>query len=234
MSGVIKSKEILEGFQTVRSLGQESEPKLVSQLSANKPLQSNGGRSDLEVKLYEENESLKLELKRLQDEIEVVSEQSFSAGKEAATKSFKQNHDEAVTRLEGAIQRSFTDIDQTLNELKLASIDLCHLAFEKIFADKLIYQDIVEQFVCGHLNRLRSDNILSIELSVLDFSNEDALNDMKNKIGNENISIKVSDSIPSGSCRAQLEFGEMELSLESYRDKLNKIMSSYNASEMNA
>lgn len=169
--------------------------------------------------LYEtrlENDKLIQELEAAVSSAEAKILEAEKRGAAAALAKFEHNEAERLESLKEGLGHAVTSLNTRLGEMEALSLLVAQTALERIFGHGNGYAEKVSAMVSHQMSRLGDSAVLKIEVSALDFPNEERLAAVSAGWGLASTDIAVRHDLAEGDCLLTVRFGQIELSLDSY------------------
>ena len=149
-------------------------------------------------------------------------EAAREAGRKASEAAYQARDDEALARLQAALQDAATRFGAKLSELEVFALDINRTALAQMFSP---FQDLAElsaRAIALQCEALRESTIVELRVSAADFASMASIAVLRQRLGTD-APIHIDPSLIAGDARFTLNSGGVELSLGAHRSALDAL-----------
>ena len=173
-------------------------------------------------------QALQDELERLRVDHAQACQEMYEKGVEDGKSSVIRTHGEQLQAFEQALTQAADTISTEIQALQTLSVDIALTALGQIVADPSGRRDLIQETVSRMIATLSTSEVLSIEVSRLDFPDPSACEALQEQGRLSGVSVNFGDG-PVGTCKAHLQFGSIDLDLSTQLPRLADIMQDWKA-----
>lgn len=208
MTGVIKFSEASENID-VQNLGE--------QLLAHANVSSKESEITRALALLQkENDELRATIKQAEIDTKKAVFEAKNEGAKAAKLTFERDEKKALASLKDGITNAHIVMERKLQKVDVLSLAMTQAVLDNVFHPADGYREIVSHMIDAQMKGLKQKSILSINVSINDFPQQEHLDDLSKQLARKTIDIYADPELDAGECIIELRIGQLEFSATSH------------------
>jgi flagellar biosynthesis/type III secretory pathway protein FliH len=164
------------------------------------------------------------EVERLKTDVGRAFREGEGEGRKAGLREAQDSQSAALARLERGIDGALGEFGQALSSLDRLAALLAREGLVKVLGEPGHYAEMVGRIVRRQLDLLDAQSLVRVEVSKVDFPDQERLAELAASLGRSPLELRTSDEIEAGGCRIKLTLGALEVGVDQQWSSLSAVL----------